>query len=174
MHEGSFAADYAVPEDASAIADINVRAWRHAYGGIIPEHYLASLDAGSLTNRVRETLLRSNTTLVVRAPAVVGFSWVSSSRDDDAPAGTAEVIALYVDPHHERRGIGRALMHGSLRVAASAGASRVTLWVLGANQAARAFYAALGFAPDGKTKTTERWGGSPVLEVRYTRELSAQ
>jgi ribosomal protein S18 acetylase RimI-like enzyme len=159
----------AILDDAAAIADINVRAWRHAYRGVIPDAYLASLDAAELSSKVRETVRRYSTILVAQRDAVVGFSWVSASRDKDASEGTSEVIALYVDPLCERRGVGRALMGESLRVAKADGALRVTLWVLEANGGARGFYAALGFTPDGATKTTDRWGGVSVTELRYVR-----
>lgn len=159
-------------DDAAVIADINVRAWRHAYRGIIPEHYLASLDATTMTARVRETLLRHGSILVEQRADVVGFAWVSGSRDEDAPPRSAEVIALYVDPRHQRRGTGRRLMQQSLDVARARGAERVTLWVLEANHDARAFYAAVGFSPDGTKKVTARWGGSPVAEVRYGRGIA--
>lgn len=172
MSERTIEIRAATAEDAASIADINVRAWRHAYRGIIPDAYLESLDAASLTAKVRETLRRHSTILVAHSGHVVGFSWVSTSRDEDASPNTAEVIALYVDPQHERRGVGSALMRESLSVAGAQGASRVSLWVLEANRAARAFYAAVGLAPDGTTKTTERWGGVPVAEIRYLRALA--
>lgn len=164
----------ATPEDAPGIADVNVRAWRHAYRGMIPDAYLDALEPTTLTARVSETLRRRATILVAAPGAVVGFSWVSTSRDEDAPAGTAEVIAHYVAPEHQRRGVGRALMAESLHLAASQGARRVTLWVLQANDAARAFYAALGFAPDGAIKATQRWGGVPVSEMRYACAVRAE
>jgi ribosomal protein S18 acetylase RimI-like enzyme len=162
----------ATPDDADVIADINVRSWRHAYRGIIPDSCLAALDQAAIANRVREAALnRSATILVTGGPEVHGFSWVSRSRDDDVPPETAEIIAIYVDPQLERRGIGRALALASCDAARSQGFTRISLWVLDENARARAFYEALEFVSDGRTKTTSHWGGIPIREVRYTRPL---
>jgi ribosomal protein S18 acetylase RimI-like enzyme len=160
----------ATPDDAGAIADINVRSWRHAYRGIMPDSYLATLDAAAIARRVRDVALSGSATILVAAsPEVRGFSWMSRSRDDDAPPETAEITAIYVDPQYERRGIGRALACASCDVARSQGFTRISLWVLDDNARARAFYEALKFAPDGRTRTTSRWGGIRIREVRYTR-----
>ena len=160
----------ATPDDAGAIADINVRSWRHAYRGIIPDSYLAALDEAAIARRVADVVRGGSATILVAAsPEVRGFSWMSPSRDDDAPPETAEIIAIYVDPQHERRGIGRALACASCDVARSQGFTRIALWVFDENASARAFYEALEFAPDGRTKTTSHWGGVPIREVRYVR-----
>jgi ribosomal protein S18 acetylase RimI-like enzyme len=162
----------ATPEDAVVIADINVRSWRHAYRGIIPDAYLASLDREGIASRVRKVALSGTSTIVVATcPGVCGFSWMSRSRDVDMPSETAEVIALYVDPMHERRGIGRALALASCDAARSQGFTRLSLWVLEENARARAFYNAVNFVDDGTTKTTERWGGTPIREVRYVHPI---
>lgn len=173
MNEQEHRVRPATPDDARKIADINVRAWRGAYGGIISEAYLAALDADVIAERVRETVRRHSTIVVAEgADGVVGYSWTTTSRDEDAAPATAEVIALYVDPDVQRRGVGRLLLQHSVGVAVQQAARRVTLWVLEANAGARRFYAALGFAPDGARKVTARWGGVPVAEVRYARSVS--
>jgi ribosomal protein S18 acetylase RimI-like enzyme len=160
----------ATPDDAGAIADINLRSWRHAYRGIMPDSYLAALDQAAIARRVRDVALSGGATILVAAsPEVRGFSWMSRSRDDDAPPETAEIIAIYVDPQYERRGIGRALACASCNLALSQGFTRISLWVLDENARARAFYEALKFAPDGRTRTTSQWGGVPIREVRYVR-----
>jgi len=57
------------------------------------------------------------------------------------------VDQLAVEPAQRRRGIGRRLMTAVAERAAQCGASRVELTVRAHNEAAMAFYAALGFAP---------------------------
>ena len=160
----------ATSDDARVIADINVRSWRHAYRGIIPDSYLEALDEAAIARRVRDVVLSGSATILVAAsPEVRGFSWMSPSRDDDAQSETAEIVAIYVDPQYERRGLGRALALASCDVARSQGFTRIGLWVFDENAIARAFYEALEFAPDGRTKTTSHWGGVPIREVRYVR-----
>ena len=162
----------AVPDEADAIADINVRSWRQTYRGIIPDAYLAALDQTAIATRVRDATLRQSATILVAGrPDVCGFSWLSRSRDDDATGETAEIVAIYVDPDFERRGIGRALVLASCDAARSQGFTHVSLWVVEQNVRARAFYDALGFVADDTMKITNQWGGTPIREVRYVRPL---
>lgn len=161
----------ATPDEADVIADINVRSWRHAYRGIIPDSYLAALDHAAIAHRVREAALnRSATILVAGSPEVHGFSWVARSRDDDAPPETAEIIAIYVAP------------------SSSAEASDV-LWLLRpATRRVRRRSRASAFGFSRRTPALERstkrssssrtgapgarlWGGIPIREVRYVRPL---
>ncbi|MCB0082289.1 MAG: GNAT family N-acetyltransferase, partial [Caldilineaceae bacterium] len=68
----------------------------------------------------------------------------------------AELHALYVLPEYQGQGIGHRLLTAAGAVSA--------LWVLKENHAARRFYAAHGWAPDG----TERMAFG-VVEMRYQR-----
>ena len=98
--------------------------------------------------------------------AVHGFcSLALPSRDPDAGARTGEVAALYVDPAQWRRGVGRALLGEALRRVPTDRWDEMTLWVLAGNEAARAFYAAAGFRPDGAT-ATHAPSGAPELRLR--------
>jgi RimJ/RimL family protein N-acetyltransferase len=54
---------------------------------------------------------------------------------------------------------------------AKRGASDVTLWVLERNAAARAFYEAIGFEPDGASKLLTI--GVELVVLRYRKALSA-
>lgn len=72
--------------------------------------------------------------------------WVQVMHDTRGPAaflardGTL-LHALYVHPRAQGRGLGRALLNDAKRAA-----PRLELWVAEANECARAFYAAQGFA----------------------------
>ena len=162
----------ATADDAQAIADINVRSWRDTYRGIIPDAFLDALDEAALAARVREMAFDGSATVLVACdPHVNGFSLMSRCRDDDAPPGTAEIVAIYVDPLVQRRGIGRALTLASCDAARAQGFNRLSLWVIDQNARARAFYEALAFASDGRAKVTNQWGGVPIRELRYVRPL---
>lgn len=72
--------------------------------------------------------------------------WVRVLHDTRGPAAFiardgARVHALYVHPRAQGRGLGRTLLTDAKRAA-----SRLELWVAEANESARAFYAAQGFA----------------------------
>lgn len=61
----------------------------------------------------------------------------------------AEIVAMYVASGHARRGIGRALLAHAIAVARAAGVLQLALTVTQGNDAARALYAAAGFATFG-------------------------
>lgn len=64
-------------------------------------------------------------------------------------AGEAELLTLAVDPLARRQGTGRRLVQGFLAEAARRGAESAFLEVAFGNAAARALYAAQGFAEAG-------------------------
>jgi len=61
-----------------------------------------------------------------------------------AARATGEVHVLYVDPHHQRRGVGRALLEAVAGRLAARGRRRLLVGVLAANAPARRFYEATG------------------------------
>ncbi len=72
--------------------------------------------------------------------------WVRVLHDARGPAAFiardgARVHALYVHPRAQGRGLGRTLLNDAKR-----DAPQLELWVTEANESARAFYAAQGFA----------------------------
>ncbi len=104
------------PDDAERIASINVRSWQSSYRGIMPDAHLASLNAASISHHVREVIAGGKSTvLVAECPDVQGYCWLAKSRDSDAQPDTAELIAIYVAPDFERRGLGRSLVANSSR-----------------------------------------------------------
>lgn len=161
----------AVAADARGIAEVHVRAWRKAYRAVLSEAFLAGLSVADRERRWQGLLGEEATlTLVAGEPGVVlGFCTpLARSRDDDAPPRTGEIGALYVDPAHWRRGTGGALLAGGLEVLREAGCDAATLWVYESNAAARAFYLAAGFTPDGARRRHRDEGPS---EIRLRRTL---
>ena len=153
----------AVADDATAIADVHVRAWQTAYRGLVADEVLDRL---TVEGRARKELLAAEgeapgTTVAELDGAIAGFcTIVTPSRDDDAPPGTAEIPAIYVHPARQRRGVGAALLDGALDGLGQRDWERVTLWVIAANAPARAFYARFGFAPDGTSQAAEALGAT--------------
>jgi ribosomal-protein-alanine N-acetyltransferase len=64
-------------------------------------------------------------------------------------ADDADILTLAVAPAARRRGLGRALVAGAAREAATRGAARLVLEVSAANQPARALYTGAGFTQAG-------------------------
>lgn len=81
------------------------------------------------------------------------------------PQAEAEVHTIGVDPAHQRRGIGRALLRGLLAAADAAGAT-VFLEVRTDNDAARALYEAEGFTVVGLRRRYYRPSGADAHTMR--------
>lgn len=159
--------------DIEAIAAINVRAWQHAYAGLMPADFLASQEsaprAAALRERFRTGTCAPGFVAVGDTGTVAGYCWFGDYRpDDDAPSppgeGWGEIYAIYVDPSAIGTGAGGALMTATLGALAP---RPVALWVLEGNAPARGFYERAGFRPDGTTADF-RAGGLLIPEVRYT------
>lgn len=91
---------------------------------------------------------------------VIRRGWVRRMTDESGVAGFIardgdRIHALYVHPRARGRGVGSALLND-----AKAAHHRLELWVLQANAAARAFYAAHGFA---EVKTSQGQGNDENL-----------
>lgn len=155
----------AVVEDAEAICRVQRATWEAAYAGLLAPSVIGSLPEWSGPQRWAAHIASSHVYVAVAGGEVAGFSSSGPSRDPDAPDGTGEVYALYVEPAAQRRGLGAALLSAAV---GALGAPRVTLWVLSANAAARAFYASQGWRWDGTQRTIDIRGGL-VDEVRYER-----
>lgn len=158
---------HATPDDCSHIADIQVRGWRAAYRGIIPDDFLDKLDVEKRIAVWKRFVQEETGTLLVSklAGVVTGFCHLIPSRDADAD-GTAEIAAIYVDPDHWRSGHGKPLFRAALELAIAQEFRELTLWVIAENSRGRAFYETMGMAIDGATKTEER-PGFRLEEVRY-------
>jgi GNAT superfamily N-acetyltransferase len=163
----------AVPEDARAIADVHVRAWRVGYRGLVPDAILEGLSREAHEQRWRELLGGSEaafTLVAEREGRIAGFcAAMAPSRDTDADPRTCEIGAVYVDPDAWGAGAGRALLAEALRRLHAGGWEAATLWVLEGNGAARAFYARFGFAPDGATAAHRTGARQLRLHTRLRR-----
>lgn len=157
--------------DAAGIADVHVRSWQEAYTGIVPDTYLADLDAQRRTPEWVDRLGRGpaddvRTWVAVLDGQVVGFASLGPGRDEDSRRADREIYSLYLSPEQWGRGVARELMR---TVIAEAGPGRrILLWVLSDNERAQHFWRRHGFQPDGVEKY-EDVGGAELLEVRYRR-----
>jgi GNAT superfamily N-acetyltransferase len=162
------------PEDAEAMADLNVRAWQAAFAGLVPQ---ALLDGQRTEPRVRywQEHLPSQpperTWVVERGGRVVGLAHLGPSRDPNAPEA-AELYGMYVEPEAVGTGAGKVLMAAAMEWFRSGPWAEAILWTLPGDHRAARFYRSWGWAPDGAAKT----GHTPLGdldEVRYRSALSA-
>jgi GNAT superfamily N-acetyltransferase len=162
----------AVPADARAVAEVQLRGWWHAYGDFVDHELLAEHTVESRTERWASILApgeRDPTTLVVDAGGrVAGFTAFGAARSADAAPGLGEVWAIYVDPPAQGAGVGSALLAAAEDGLRAAGFERAMLWVFERNGLARAFYAARGWAPDDPPVLEDStW----ATEIRYVKDL---
>lgn len=160
-------------EDARAVAEIHVLSWQHAYRGILPQDFLESLSVEKREAVWREQISRGSPDLLVAKSQnqLGGFVCFGASRDEGAPAGTAEIMAIYLAPAMLSTGLGRRLWLSALDRMIDRGFTSVTLWVLVRNDRAIRFYEAAGFSADPASRKHFSLGGAVVEEIRYAREI---
>jgi len=175
------------PEDAEAVARIQLATWRIAYAQVIPESVLAALDEDAVAAQWRSAVVEPPTPrhrlLVAYEGAVtVGFAAIGPAAPEDvvgpghesaAPSTdqwdtrTLLVSALLVEPRWGRRGHGSRLLAAVADVAREDGFTRAVAWALEADAATRTFLESAGWAPDGVGRVLDM-NGSEVPELRLT------
>ena len=150
------------PEDAEAIAGVQVRSAQAGFAGFRPPGALDTLDPA-----LRVPLWRVRRAVVAEAEeGIVGFAHFGPTEAE--PAG--EILRFFVAPEHWGEGIGRALMEFALEQLRVTGFSQAVLWVHAPNQGARRFYEAVGWRLDGGERDEEAFG-EVVKELRYRIDL---
>jgi ribosomal protein S18 acetylase RimI-like enzyme len=134
------------PEDAAAVAKVHVDGWRTAYRGIVSQEYLDSL---SYEKRRQGFLERLRTqadaiTLVAEESGLVFGMVLARPNEDIQSRYVGQIYAIYLLEEHRRRGAGRALVEAVCRRFIECGILSMIIWVLEANEPARAFYERLG------------------------------
>ena len=167
----------ATVDDADAIGRVHVVAWQRAYRGLMPDEFLDGLSVADRQEQWRRGLgegLTDRSTLVAEDGdgAVRGFTTVGDVRGD-APEGPAvgELWAINVEPAAWSQGLGAALLRAGKRELVGRGHTSAVLWVVEDNARARRFYEREGWTTDGAVKEST-FGGAPVREVRYRRDLN--
>lgn len=167
----------ATGDDADLIADVHFLANREAYGALIGEppddgdrSRWAEHQVAGYRDLWRDQLGQDcpdRATLVASAnDEVVGFCEVRHEPDGDV----GEILGLYVTPSRQRQGLGRALVADALSWFTARDVRRVVIWALEPAVEARAFYEALGWTPDGATRTEP--SSVTLVGIRYQRYMA--
>ncbi|WP_437736369.1 N-acetyltransferase family protein [Sorangium sp. So ce1335] len=166
----------AAPEDAGAIARVEVDSWRAAYLGLVPASDLNALSTQARAASWRRILSHAAATgtrawTLHAEDAVLGFASAGPTRDeDDDPTEVGELYTIYLLPAAWGRGLGAALLDTAQADLARRRHRVMTIWVLEGNTRARRFYELSGFGRDGARRPT-RVGAGSLPEVRYRRAL---
>jgi GNAT superfamily N-acetyltransferase len=129
---------------------------------------LAALDEGERARRWAGMLDEVDALVAEDDGGVAGFLSLAIPARELDESGVGEITALYVDPPRWRGGVGRALVDAAGAELRGQGCDVVVLWTFEAGERGRAFYGALGFAPDG-ARTTHP--GTGIAEVRLRARL---
>ncbi len=162
----------AVSEDAAALGRIHIAAWREAYKGVVPADYLARLNPEKRGEGFRQAILKGGEEelwCAERDGGLAGFVSFGPCRDDRQDSvKVGEIYALYLDPVRWRQGLGTALCRRAEERLRECGFEQIVLWVLERNSGARAFYEAMGNAPDGATKELV-YGEATLTAIRFRK-----
>jgi len=167
--DGPIILRHAKPADARELARVYVESWRETYAGLLPDNVLLDMSIErqrDLWRQQVETAGRAHGVIVaaIEGYGLAGLASFGPARDGGLGRNAGEVYALYVDPNHTGRGIGRALLRSAFRLLRERGHPSAVIWALAGNPA-RFFYEAEG----GLEIATRpgRLGGAPITEVAF-------
>ncbi|WP_433183640.1 N-acetyltransferase family protein [Actinoallomurus sp. CA-150999] len=164
----------AYPGDVAAVAEIQVRAWREGYRGVIPDAALAEMTGPEAVALWRERWAeavaappspRHRLLVAVDEGVITGFAAHAPANDPDQdPQTTGELLTLLVDPAHGRAGHGSRLLAATVDHLREDGCTTAVTWVFAADDTLRGFLTSAGWAPDGTHSKVDM--GEPVAMVR--------
>ena len=150
----------AVAGDESAIAAVQLGAWRAAYADTLGTGALGMLDEVAVVDRWRTAIVsppaRTFHVLVAMAgPHVVGFASVApvaapANATDQTPGGI--LLALEVAPGEQRAGHGSRLLAAAVETLRADGADQVIAWAADGDEARVRFLSSAGLSPDGAVR----------------------
>ena len=155
-------------DDVESIVDLRIAGWRSAYSHVMTEDFLDRMAARRAAEVDARRMRFGDPTVrqfVSTADGgVVGWALAGPGKDDDAPTAE-ELYALYVDAGQHGSGLASALLDAVI------GDGPASLWVLGDNPRAQAFYSREGFVADGASKMLDG-ELSHIPEIRMVRLAS--
>jgi GNAT superfamily N-acetyltransferase len=96
---------------------------------------------------------------------IVGFAGGGRARDGAPPGYVGEVYAIYVDPDHQGKRIGRSLLRKAAEGLVERGLVPIVIWTLFDNPGSRGFYESRGGTVIGEKR--ELFDGYELHEVGY-------
>lgn len=159
----------AVPGDDAAITRVQLRAWRLSHARVLGEDVLESLDTAAVraqwTAAIDAPPSPAHRVLVAcDGPRVVGFAATAPAGEDGV-----EVLALEVDPEHQKGGHGSRLLAACVDLAREDGARSISTWVLDDDPAREQFLSGSGLGPDGSERALT--AGGALAERRWVAEI---
>jgi GNAT superfamily N-acetyltransferase len=129
----------ATQDDAGSISRVHIESWRTTYRGIVPDQFLADLNAEERTVRWREVIDSDPYVLIAeRDGQIVGFISGGAIREP-LEKYDAELFAIYLLAEVQGNGIGTSLLMELAKRLDEGGFQSMAVWVLEANES-RGFY----------------------------------
>lgn len=166
--------------DASAIAEVQLAAWREAYAEVFPAALLTGLAAEDFAQRWEQSIsrpsdARQRVLVALERATVRGFAATLPASDADAdPGRDGEVAEFVVAPGHRGTGHGSRMLHAVVDTLRADAFSRATIWLNATNDALRGFLTDQGWAPDGAHRELDLHGDGAVTvkQLRMHTDLT--
>ncbi|WP_426244087.1 GNAT family N-acetyltransferase [Nocardioides sp. LHG3406-4] len=167
------------PDDAAAIAGVQLRAWPEMYAGLVPADALPT-DLDALAAAWRDALAkpadaRNRVLVALERNRVLGFVLTSPAGDPDSdPVSDGELSELTVEPTERRKGHGSRLLQAAVDTLVADRFTRATCWVVAGDDALRRFLTDAGWAPDSAHRELDLdgTGATTVKQVRLHTALA--
>ncbi len=165
-------------DDAPALADVQMRAWRARYAGVLPADVLDSLDRSTLTASWAEALrggsdARQRVLVALDRATVVGYVLTSPAVDSDCdPIADGEMIDLEVDPDRREQGHGSRLMQAAVDTLVSDRFTHAVTWLGTTDDTMRNFLTEAGWTADGAHRTLDLTGDGATLVKQVRLHVS--
>ena len=166
--------------DATAIADVQVDAWREGYAGLLPDELLAALPRDQFAEQWQQSIsrpsdARQRVLVALERASVRGFAATLPAGDVDTdPGNDGEVAEFAVLPGHRGEGHGSRLLHAVVDTLRADRFSRATMWLNSTNDELRSFLVGQGWAADGAHRELDLHGDGSVTvkQVRLHTDLT--
>ncbi len=165
-------------DDASAVAAVQLTAWRERYAGLLPAAALPDPEDSATAQAAAAQWHRSlqrpgdarNRVLVaLDRQRVAGVAVSQPAGDPDCdPVADAELSELAVLPDDRGRGHGSRLVQAAVDTMRADRFTRAVCWLVASDDRTRAFLTGAGWAADGAHRTLDLTGDGSVT-VRQVR-----
>ena len=160
-------------DDAPAIAAVQLRGWRTAYAGLLPDDAIP--DDVAAAARVWRTSLaapgdaRNRVMVALDRNRVVGLAVTAPATDPDCDAVVdAELVELTVDAAERGHGHGSRLLQAAVDTMRADRFTTAVSWIVASDDALRGFLRSAGWETDGAHRELDL-DGSGATRVRQVR-----
>jgi GNAT superfamily N-acetyltransferase len=157
------------PEDAAAVARVQLVTWRTAYRALLPPAVLDEWDEQAAVTAWAEAIGTPSpdhgVLVAVESAEVVGVAaFAPPDLPDDDPA--AELTTLLVEPRWGRRGHGSRLLAAVADLSGERAVRTLLCWVAEADEVTARFLQSAGWAPDGWARDLDT-GTTTIRQLRW-------